>query len=478
MTTILRNLCALTVSLVGIAFAAHSQAVPISTPKGQISSVTEDPLFKKLMGPSKQEEVFLAHLIEVKGLNIEIGLKGTKKKMVADLAAMTLTLNALFRDDLTKEMLGDVKPADFHLNIPSRGEIPFDPFQLSERLIENRARASSQVQIYRESGLLGFGGVERAACMKDIYERFYRGWVVQIGKNNWFEHFYFFYPKNSDELLAVAAVRIDPAVNDEGLAATMADLRNRYGFTNSGPLENGLFEQRSMGSIWSGWAREAVSPLASHPAFCGIKKLWISPSWAVYANGIFEEAKAKWLERKQMELRLDSKRAVIDALVADVQKKIDGLSDLELADQTLGKLWYLADRDDQGRIVELDARMIAALTQVEESRRANEEAKAKAKSKADRLEVQQQEERTQAEAKADAPKRIRENLCEGYRILDYIQKQIAHENEVQAASGITDMRKRYKLGQNLVMAKRLMQEWRAKFRKLHHREFDRARDCK
>jgi hypothetical protein len=476
MRTMLRSLCALTVSVVGIAFAAHPQTVPISTSKGQLTSVTEDPLFQKLMGPSKQEEVFLAHLIEVKGLNIEIGLKGTKKRLVADLSSKTLTLSGLFRDDLTKGMLGDVRPADYQISKPLAVETPFDPFQLSERLIEDRPRASSQVHIYRESGLLGYGGVERDTCLKDIYQRFYRGWLVQIGKSNWFEHFYFFYAKNSDELLAVAAVRIDPAVNDAGMAATMADLRKRYEFSNSGPLENGLFEQNSMGSIWSGWAGEAVSPLASHAAFRGIKKLWISPSWAAYANGIFEEAKAKWLERKQMELRLDSKRAVIEVLVADVQKKIEGLSDLESASLTLGKLWYLADHDDQGRIQELDARMISALTQVEEIRLANEEAKAKAK--ADRLEAQQQKERTQAEARADAPKRIRESLCEWYRILDSIQKQIADENEIQAASGITDMRKRYGLGQNLVMAKRLIQEGRAEFRKLHHREFDRARDCK
>lgn len=45
-------------------------------------------------------------------------------------------------------------------------------------------------------------------------------------------------------------------------------------------------------------------------------------------------------------------------------------------------------------------------------------------------------------------------------------------------SGVTDMRKRYELGQSFVTANQLIKEGRANFRKHFRREFDRAKDCK
>lgn len=77
-----------------------------------------------------------------------------------------------------------------------------------------------------------------------------------------------------------------------------------------------------------------------------------------------------------------------------------------------------------------------------------------------------------------APEQARKNLCEWHGTRDYIQKPLGHENEVQVASGVTDMRKRYELGQSLVMANQLIKEGRATFRKFFHREFDRAKDCR
>lgn len=443
--------------------------------------VAQDPVFQKVFSPTKLEGAFQSSLVNVVDFKVEIHINGVAKNLIADLVKKTVVLDGRSNDSSAEGIRADVSLVEDLGGLVMHENPPFEYLQLNQQIIEERASSTVQTEIYRESGLLGNIQDDRMACLRELYSRFYRGWIVRVQLGGWREDYYFFYPRNSNQLLAAAAIKIRPVSNDSETASYLKRIQPLYGFRSAGTLVNSIYEGASKGSIWSQSVGDSDRSRSAAPDPKGIKKLWITPSWAPYVAGIFDLARTKWLDQKRQALGLPTKQDVIETMLTDLRAQIERSGELGAATAAFNKLSFLVEVQDRTRLAELDTQLIKATQREEDAQVAAQAATADAqRSRAESeakvaLQAKRHEKQT---ADADALERARRNLCEWYETRDYLQKLVEHENQVQAASGVTDMRKRYELGQGLVMANQLIKEGRAAFRKLSRREFDRARDCK
>jgi len=443
--------------------------------------VAQDLVFQKVFSPAKLEGSFQSSLVNVADFKAEIHINGVGTNLIADLVMKKVVLDGRGKGPTPDGIRASVSLVESLDGLVMHENPPFEYLQLNQQLIEERASTTVQAEIYRESRLLGNIRDDRMSCLRELYSRFYRGWIVRVQLGDWREDYYFFYPRNSNQLLALAAIKIRPVPNEAEATAFLNRIQPLYGFRSEGTLVNGFNEGASRGSIWfqsvgeSNWSRTAA------PDPRGIKKLWITPSWSLYVTGLFELARTKWLDQKRQVLGLPTSQDVIETMLTDLRAQVERSGELGAAMAAFNKLSYLVEAKDRPRLAELNTQLIKATQReedlraatqaaLEESQRSKAESEAKAALQAKRHEKQT--------ADADALERARKNLCEWYGTRDYLQRLVDHENQVQAASGVTDMRKRYELGQSLVMANQLIKEGRATFRKLSRREFDRARDCK
>jgi hypothetical protein len=449
--------------------------IPASTP------AIQDPVFQKLFSTTKLEGVFQSSLVNVDGFKVEIHINGVGKNLIADLVTKKVALDGRSGEPAATGIRASVSVVEDLGGLVMHENPPFEYLQLNQQVIEDRASTSAQTEIYRESRLLGNIQSDRMACLRELYSRFYRGWMVRVQLGEWREDYYFFYPRNSNQLLALAAIKIRPVPNDSEAIAILNRVQPLYGFRSEGTLVNGFYEGASRGSIWFQEVGDSDRSRSAAPDPKGIKKLWISPSWSPYVTRLFDLARTKWLDQKRQVLGLPTNQDVIEAMLTNLGAQIERPGELGAAMAAFNKLSHLVEPKDQSRLMELNTQLIKATQREEEARAADQAAaeearRSKAESEA-KAALQAKSQPKQA-ADADALERARKNLCEWYGTRDYLQKLVEHENQVQAASGVTDMRKRYELGQSLVMANQLIKEGRATFKKLFRREFNRAKDCK
>lgn len=473
--------------LLTLALSGTVQAVAAIPPPPEVhipaaGPVSQDPVFQRLFSPTKQEGIFQSSLVNVTNFRVEIHLNGISRNLIADLVTKKVALDGRTNEPGADGIRAGVSLVEDLGGLVMHENPPFEYLQLNQQLIEERASTTVQAEIYRESRLLGNIRDDRMSCLREIYSRFYRGWIVRVQLGDWREdYFFFFYPRNSNQLLALAAIKIRPVPNDAEATALLSRLQPIYGLMSEGTLVNGIHEGASRGSIWFQSVSESDRSRSAAPDPKGIKKLWITPSWSPYVAELFELARTKWLEQKRQMLGLPTNQDVIETMLADLKTQIERSGEIGAAMATLNKLSYLVDVKDQPRLAELDTQIIKASQREEEARAATQAAaeeaqRLRAASEAKTAAHAKRQERQAAEA--GALERARKDLCEWYETRDYLQKLVEHENQVQAASGVTDMRKRYELGQSLVMANQLIKEGRATFKKLARREFDRAKDCK
>lgn len=442
--------------------------------------VAQDPVFQKLFGPTKLEGAFQSSVVKVVDFKVEIHINGVDQNLVADLVTKKVALDGRGKESVEGIRAG-VNPVEDLGGLIMHENPPFEYMQLNQQLIEDRVSTSVQTEIYRESQLLGNIRNDRMSCLRELYSRFYRGWIVRVQLGDWREDYFFFYPRNSNQLLALAALKIRPTPNEFEATAFLNRIQPLYGFRSEGTLVNGFYEGASRGSIWFQSVGESGGSRSAVPDPKGIKKLWITPSWAPYVAGLFELARTKWLDQKRQVLGLPTNQDVIETMLTDLRAQIERSGELGAATAAFNKLSHLVEAKDRPRLAELDTLLIKATQREEETRAAAQAAaeearRARAESEA-KADLQTKRHEKQA-ADTDALERARKNLCEWYGTRDYIQRLVDHENQVQAASGVTDMRKRYDLGQSLVFANQLIKEGRATFKKVARREFDRAKDCK
>lgn len=443
--------------------------------------VAQDPVFQKLFSPAKLEGVFQSSLVNVADFKVEIHINGVGKNLVADLVAKKVALDGRSNEAAAEGIRAGVSLVEDLGGLVMHENPPFEYLQLNQQVIEERISTAVQTEIYRESRLLGNIQNDRMACLRELYSRFYRGWIVRVQLGDWREDYYFFYPRNSNQLLALAAIKIRPVPNDPEAMAILNRLQPLYGFRSEGTLVNGFYEGTSSGSIWFQEVGDSDQSRSATPDPKGIKKLWITPSWSPYVTGLFDLARTKWLDQKRQTLGLPTNQDVIETMLTDLRDQIERPGELGAAMAAFNKLSHLVGPKDQSRLMELDIQLIKATQRDEEARAADQAAAEEArrsKAESEAKAVLQAKSQPKQAADADALERARKNLCEWYGTRDYLQKLVEHENQVQAASGVTDMRKRYELGQSLVMANQLIKEGRATFRKLFRREFNRAKDCK
>jgi len=465
----------LTLGLLSV--TATAVAIP-PPPEVQIPTagpVVQDSVFQKLFGPSKLEGTFQSNLVNVTDFKVEIHINGVGRNLVADLVTRKVALAGRGGESTSDGIRAGVSPVEDLGGLVMHENPPFEYLQLNQHLIEDRVSTAVQADIYRESRLLGNIRDDRMACLRELFSRFYRGWIVRVQLGDWREDYFFFYPKNSNQLLALAAIKVRPVPNDSEAASLLNRLQPLYGFMSGGTLVNGFYEGASRGSIWFQSVSDSDRSRSAAPDPRGIKKLWITPSWFPYVTGLFELARTKWLEQKRQVLGLPTSQDVIDTMLVDLKAQIGRGGELGAAMGAFNKLSHLVEVKDRPRLDELNTEIIKATQREEEARAATQAAAEEGqRSRTEARARSQAKQPTEAEAREQA----RKNLCEWYESRDYLLKLIAHENQVQAASGVTDMRKRYELGQSLVFADQLIKEGRATFRKLFHREFDRAKDCR
>lgn len=442
--------------------------------------VNQDPVFQKLFSPAKLEGAFQSSLVKVADFKVEIHINGVGQNLVADLVTKKVVLDGRGKESVEGIRAGVSLVEDLGGLIMHENP-PFEYLQLNQNLIEDRVSTAVQTEIYRESRLLGNIRNDRMSCLRELYSRFYRGWIVRVQLGDWREDYFFFYPRDSNQLLALAALKIRPIPNDPEATTFLNRIQPLYGFRSEGTLVNAFYEGASSGSIWFQSVGESGGSRSAVPDPKGIKKLWITPSWAPYVAGLFELARTKWLDQKRQVLGLKTNQEVIETMLADLKAQIEKPGELVPAMASFNKLSHLVEAKDRPRLAELDTQVIKA-TQREEDVRASAQAATeeaqRSKAEAEARAALQAKPQVKQTADADALDRAKKNLCEWYGTRDYLQKLVEQENQVQAASGVTDMRKRYELGQSLVMANQLIKEGRVTFKKLFRREFDRARDCK
>jgi hypothetical protein len=445
------------------------------------TSVPQDPVFQKLFSTAKLEGVFQSSLVNVADFKVEIHIKGVDKNLIADLVTKKVALAGRSNEPTADGIRAGVNLVEDLGGFVMYENPPFEYFQLNQQVIEERTSSVVQAEIYRESRMLGNIRNDRMACLRELYSRFYRGWIVKVQLGDWREDYYFFFPRNSNQLLALAAIKIRPVPNESEAALVLNRLQPLYRFRSEGTLVNGFYEGASKGSIWFQSIDDSDRSHSAAPDPKGVKKLWITPSWSPYVTGIFDLARTKWLDQKRQVLGLPTNQDVIEAMLAELKAQIERPGELGLAMGALNKLSHLVGPKDQPRLAELDTQIIKA-TQREEEARATAQAAAeeaqRSKAESEARAAQQAKSQMKQAEEAEAPERARRNLCEWYGTRDYLRTLVEHENQVQAASGVTDMAKRYELGQSLVMANQLIKEGRATFKKLFRREFDRVKDCK
>lgn len=444
------------------------------------SPVAQDPVFQKLFSPAKLEGAFQTSLVKVTDFKVEIHINGAGQNLVADLVTKKVVLDGRGKESV-EGIRADVSFVEDLGGLIMHENPPFEYLQLNQNLIEDRVSTAVQAEIYRESRLLGNIRDDRTACLRELYSRFYRGWIVKVQLGDWREDYFFFYPQNSNQLLALAAIKIRPIPNEPETTAFLNRIQPLYGFRSEGTLVNSFYEGASRGSIWFQSVGESGGSRSAVPDPEGIKKLWITPSWSPYVTGLFDLARTNWLDQKRQALGLPTNQDVIEVMLTDLKAQMERPGELVSAMASFSKLSHLVEAKDRPRLAELDTQLIKATQREGETRMAAQAAAEEAQ----RLSVESEaraaihaKPQAKMAADSDAAERARKNLCEWYETRDYLQKLVEHENQVQAASGVTDMRKRYDLGQSLVMANQLIREGRATFRKLFRREFDRVRDCK
>lgn len=478
MTLLSRILLPLTFSSAMLALAAIPPPPAVHIPAA--GPVVQDLIFQKLFSPAKLEGAFQSSLVNVADFKVEIHINGVGKNLVADLVTRKVVLDGRGNEPSADGIRAGVSLVEDLGGLVMQENPPFEYLQLNQQVIEERVSTAVQAEIYRESRLLGNIRDDRMACLRELYSRFYRGWIVRVQLGDWREDYYFFYPRNSNQLLALAAVKIRPVPSNPEAVAFLNRIQPLYGFRSEGTLVNGFYEGASRGSIWFQSVGDSDRSRSAAPDPKGIKKLWITPSWSPYVTGLFDLARTKWLDQKRQVLGLPTNQDVIETMLADLKAQVERPGELGSATMAFNKLSHLVEAKDRSRLAELDTPLILATRREEEARAAAQAAVEAQQSKVEAEAGAALRVKTQVKpaAETDALERARMNLCEWYGTRDYVQKLVEHENQVQAASGVTDMRKRYELGQSLVMANQLIKEGRVTFRKLFRREFDRARDCK
>lgn len=469
-----------------LSFPSALLAVAVIPPPPEVhipasSPVAQDTVFQKVFSPAKLEGAFQSSVVNVTDFKVEIHINGVGKNLVADLVTRKIALDGRGNEPAADGIRAGVSLVEDLGGLVMHENPPFEYLQLNQQVIEERASTTVQAEIYRESRLLGNIRDDRMTCLRELYSRFYRGWIVRVQLGDWREDYYFFYPRNSNQLLALAAIKIRPVPNDPEAVAFLNRIQPLYGFRSEETMVNGFYEGASRGSIWFQSVADSDRSRSAAPDPKGLKKLWITPSWSLYVAGLFDLARTKWLDQKRQALGLTTNQGVIETMLVDLKAQIERSGELGAAMAAFNKLSYMVEAKDRSRLAELDTLLIKATQREEEARaaaqavaeeaqRSKAESEAKASLQANRYEKQT--------ADTGALDRARKNLCEWYGTRDYLQRLVEHENQVQAASGVTDMRKRYELGQSLVMANQLIKEGRATFKNLSRREFDRSKDCK
>ncbi|WP_243294488.1 hypothetical protein [Geothrix mesophila] len=287
------------------------------------TSAIQDPVFQKLFGTAKLEGVFQSSLVNVDGFKVAIHISGVEKTLIADLVTKKVALDGRSAEPAATGIRANVSGVEELGGLVMLENPPFEYLQLNQQVIEERASTAAQVEIYRESRLLGNIQNDRMACLRELYSWFYRGWIVRVQLGGWREDYYFFFPRNSNQLLALAAIKVRPVPSESDATLLLNRLQTLYEFRSEGTLVNGFFEGDSRGSIWfqsvgdSDWSRSAA------PDPKGIKKLWITPSWSPYVTGLFDLARTKWLDQKRQTLGLPTNQDVIETMLTDLRAQIE-----------------------------------------------------------------------------------------------------------------------------------------------------------
>lgn len=441
----------------------------------QVSSVEADPVFRKVFSPDRIEKVFHTSLINLTGPYLELQLDGKLGKIQIDQAKMRAKRGGGPSSNEPSDVSVTTGVCVPNLLDGSLREAPFSKLQLEGQILEERVSTSGLISVLSESGLFMRSG-NRRDCLSGIYLKYYSWTIIRVRSEDWLEDFYLIQSRDGKELLAVGGIQIRPTPGEADAEVLLKNLRKSYGYASEGGLTNAFHEGHSVGSIWIKELEEdAPDPkeATQRPSMVrqpkaetdGLKKLWILPTWAPYIAKIQKEAREAWMELKRRSLGMASQSEVIEHLASEIRTTIQQTHDLEKASIAFNKLSWVIKPEERDRLQELDNMLIQAEQE--------EMARMRVAEKAAEVDPKVKE---QLKEQSDK-ERARKNLCDWYASLDYLKKMVDQENKVQAASGITDMRKRYELGQSLVFADQLIKEGRATFRKLFHREFDRAKDC-
>ena len=173
---------------IGLSACLHAAALcPAQAPIGASNPapipVTQDLVFQKLFSPTKLEVVFRSSVVNVTGLKAEIHIDGVRKNLVVDLAAKKVALEGWLGDSTASGIRAGVTEVESLPGLTLFMNPPFEYLQLNGQLIEDRISAQVQADIYRESGLVRNSQNTRKACLRELYSKFYRGWIVRIQKD-------------------------------------------------------------------------------------------------------------------------------------------------------------------------------------------------------------------------------------------------------------------------------------------------------